>query len=146
MPAVSDIAQASVSATAEGEVLRQIQRQLELAPTPRGQGQITENERKLIREMVPVWANSPEGIQKGLSLLRQLDAYEAQIAAIYRRNAGENGGQPNAVTVRQQIADFVRSNPPPDVNRELSGYESPASDTTTQPPGRGWAIRPVERR
>ncbi len=36
---------------AEGEVMRQIQRQLELAATPKGQGQITENERKLIRDM-----------------------------------------------------------------------------------------------
>lgn len=124
-----------VDGLAEGEVLRQVQRNLELAATPKGQGQITENERKLIRDGVPVWGNTPEGVRSGIQLLRRLDQIDADVARIYRENARSNGGTPNPVTVREQIAEYFRANPMPDVNQELSGYETPMRrDINAEPP------------
>lgn len=105
--------------TSEGEVLQQVQRNLELAATPRGQGQITENERALIREAVPVLLRTPEGARAAINLIRQLDDYEMQIARIYRENARRHGGQPDAVSVREDIANFVAQNQPPDVQAVL---------------------------
>jgi len=105
--------------TSEGEVLQQVQRNLELAATPRGQGQITENERALIREAVPVLLRTPEGARAAINLIRQLDDYEMQIARIYRENARRHGGQPDAVSVREDIANFVTQNQPPDVQAVL---------------------------
>lgn len=127
-----------VDGQGEGEVLRAVQRQLELAATPRGQGQITENERSLIRDTIPVLLSTPQGAREAMNLLRRLDAYDTQIARIYRENARRNGGQPNPVTVREEIAQFVQSNPMPDATAELGGYmQAPAAPAqggpTTRP-------------
>lgn len=111
--------------TTEGEVLQQVQRQLELAATPRGQGAITENERGLVREAVPLLLRSPEGARAAIALLRQLDDYEMQIARIYRENARRHGGQPDPASVREEIAAFVAQNQPPDVHAVLDSYTSP---------------------
>jgi hypothetical protein len=119
----------NVRGTSEGEVLQQVQRQLELAATPRGQGAITENERGLIREAIPVLLRTPEGARQAIGLIRQLDDYEMNIARIYRENARRNGGQPNAVQVREEIANYVAQNQPPDVQAVLDQYsgQTPAS-------------------
>jgi hypothetical protein len=125
-------------ATAEGEVLQQVQRQLELATTPSGQGAITENERGLIRQAIPVLLSTPEGARQAIQMIRRLDDYEMQIARIYRQNARQNGGQPNAVSVREQIADFISQNQPPDVQAvidNLSGPAPPAGVQADPPPG-----------
>lgn len=112
--------------TSEGEVLQQVQRQLELATTPQGQGAITENERGLIRQAIPVLLSTPEGARQAIGLIRRLDDYEMQIARIYRENARRNGGQPNAVSVREEIAEFVSRNQPPDVQAVIENLSGPA--------------------
>lgn len=88
----------------QGELLRSVQRRLELAATPRGQGQITENERVLIRDTVPIWASTPDGARQVLGLLRKLDAYDQNVARIYRENARRNGGTPDPVTVAEELS------------------------------------------
>lgn len=123
--------------TSEGEVLQQVQRQLELATTPSGQGAITENERGLIRQAIPVLLSTPEGARQAISLIRRLDDYEMQIARIYREDARANGGQPNAVSVREKIADFIAQNQPPDVQaviENLSGPTQGGSGVQADPP------------
>lgn len=89
---------------ADGEALKAIGRRLELAATPRGQGQITENERTLIRETVPKITNSPEGMVKIIGMLDRLDKYDIAVARIYRENAKKNNGVPNYVEISEELA------------------------------------------
>ena len=136
-----------VEGQSEGEVLRAVQRQLELAATPRGQGAITENERALIRETIPVLLSTPQGAREAMNLLRRLDAYDVRIAQIYRENARRNGGQPNPVSVREEIAAFVQANPMPDATAELGGFINRTGDQPppggAQPPPAATAPRPA---
>lgn len=123
--------------TSEGEVLQQVQRQLELAATPAGQGSITENERGLIRQAVPVLLSTPEGARQAIAMLRALDNYEMRIASIYRQNARANGGQPNAVSVREEIARFVSENQPPDVQAIIETLSGPVTGGVQADPPAG---------
>jgi hypothetical protein len=68
---------------------------------------------------VPVLLRTPEGARAAINLIRQLDDYEMQIARIYRENARRHGGQPDAVSVREEIANFVAQHQPPDVQAVL---------------------------
>lgn len=136
--------------TSEGEVLQQVQRQLELAATPRGQGAITENERALVRQAVPILLSTPEGARSAIGLIRQLDDYETQIARIYRENARRHGGTPDPVTVRSEIADFVTQNQPPDVQAvidQFSPQQQPAAapGVSAEPPAAAQPQRPRAR-
>lgn len=91
------------------EMFKAVQRRLELLATPKGQGQITENERALIRETIPSITTSPEGVQQILGMLERLDRYDIQVAKIWRDNARKNGGTPNYVEVAEEIQNL----PPP---------------------------------
>ena len=88
---------------APGELLLSVQRQIELANTPRGQGQITENERVLIREMNNIFGATPEGAKTMIAATRELDRREMEIARIYQESARKNGGAPNPVEVSEAI-------------------------------------------
>jgi hypothetical protein len=88
----------------DAEAFQKAARRLELAATPRGQGQITENERVLIRETVVSMKNSPEGIVKIIPMLERLDNYDIQVAKIFRDSAKANGGVPNYLDVSERIA------------------------------------------
>jgi hypothetical protein len=90
----------------DAEAFQRVQRRLELAATPRGQGQITENERVLIRETIPAMTNSPEAIVKTIQMLDRLDRYEIQVAEIYRNNARKNGGVPNYLEISESVAQL----------------------------------------
>jgi hypothetical protein len=88
----------------DAEAFQKAARRLELAATPRGQGQITENERVLIRETVVSMKNSPEGIVKIIPMLERLDNYDIQVAKLFRDSAKANGGIPNYLDVSERIA------------------------------------------
>jgi hypothetical protein len=88
----------------DAEAFQKAARRLELAATPRGQGQITENERILIRETVTSMKNSPEGIAKIIPMLERLDNYDIQVAKLFRDSAKANGGIPNYLDVSERIA------------------------------------------
>lgn len=90
----------------DAEAFKSIQRRVELAATPKGQGSITENERALIREGYPMMSQSPEGISKIIGQLQRLDDYDMKVAQLYRENARKNGGVPNYLEVTEQIAQL----------------------------------------
>jgi hypothetical protein len=130
-----------------GEVLKAVQRQLELANTPKGQGQITENERVLIREMLPVLSATEEGLRMLIEATKLLDQRDQQVFRIYNESARKNGGVPSLVDVNEQIADLPPALPPQMTQRFSAWKEAPPSDTT--PIGQGgsgttgqWSIRP----
>jgi hypothetical protein len=129
------------SNASEGEMLRAVQRNLELAVTPRGQGAITENERSLIRDQVNILTSTPEAARETMKLIRSLNDYDARIATIYRDNARRNGGRPDPVSVREEVSAFVQANPPPDAQAALSPYLTPAEvDATPRVPAPGGGI------
>ena len=88
---------------APGELLLSVQRQIELANTPSGQGAITENERGLIREMNNIFGSTPEGARTMIAATRELDKRDREIALIYQESARKNGGAPNPVEVSERI-------------------------------------------
>ena len=87
-----------------GEVLSAVQKQIELANVPKGQGQITENERGLIREALPIMGSTPEGLRMLMDMTRKLDARDRDVLRIYNDSARRNGGVPNPLEVREAIA------------------------------------------
>lgn len=91
---------------APGEAFRSVQRRLELAATPKGQGQITENERFLIREQIPTIATSPEGVRLIIQMLHRLDQYDMQVAKIWRDNVKAHGGRPNYLAASEAITQL----------------------------------------
>lgn len=117
---------------APAEAFKAVQKRLELAATPRGQGQITENERALIRETVPTITTSPEAIPVIIGALERLDRYDMEVARIYRENAQKNGGIPNYLEVSQQIAQL---GPPmtDDERLSLMGMKERAGQGAQQP-------------
>lgn len=118
----------------DAEAFKRVQRQLEIQATPKGQGQITENERVLIREMIPQIGNSPEGIAKIIGQLKQLDDYDLKVAEIYRNNARKNGGAPNFLDVSDEIAALG----PPMTDAQMGALKSTLGQkgaTPAQPGG-----------
>jgi hypothetical protein len=105
---------------ASGETFKAAQRKLELAATPRGQGQITENERTLIREQIPQLATSPGGVVKITQMLDRLDRYDMQVAKLYRDNARKNGGKVNYL----DVLDDIEKLGPPLSEAEMSSLQS----------------------
>jgi hypothetical protein len=86
------------------QTFKSIQRRLELAAVPKGQGTITENERVLIRETIPAIGNDPQAIARIVQNLERLDRFDIAVAKIYRDNARKNGGVPNYLEVSEQIS------------------------------------------
>lgn len=87
----------------EGEALKSSSRILELAAAPKGQGQITENERTIIREQIPNLATSVDGNRKIISMLRKLDDFDNKVADIYIANAEKNNGVVNYVEAAKEV-------------------------------------------
>lgn len=94
---------ADVAGLTEGEVVRAIQRNLELAAVPKGQGPITENERALVAQSITNLGNTVEGNLQILDMLEQLDAYDRQALQIYNESARKNGGVPNPLEVQEAL-------------------------------------------
>jgi hypothetical protein len=113
----------------DGEVFKAMQRRLEIAATPKGQGAITENERHLIREQIPNLGASPEANLRILDMLERLDAYDLKVAKIYRDSARKNGGAADPVDVADAIAELE----PPLTTRDYSFLDEAKEKAT---PGR----------
>lgn len=139
---LKDLGITSGEGVPDAETFKAIQRRLELAATPKGQGQITENERVLIRETIPSLTTSPEGIVKTIQMLDRLDRYDQQVAQVYRENAKRNGGRPNYLEVTEEIAKL----PPPLTDSEMNSLQnargaSGSSDDGWRDVGNGVRIR-----
>jgi hypothetical protein len=122
-----------VSGTAQGELMQRIQRRVELANTPKGQGSITDNERGLIREANNLFGSTPDGAELSIQATRQVNAYDAKVAEIYRQNAARNGGVPNPIEVDNEIANLP---PPldPSLYNKLLGVVSQKEPKDKTPP------------
>lgn len=107
-----------------GELMKGLQRQLELANTPKGQGQITENERVLIREGVNLFGSTPEGARLLIGATRALNDFERQVAQVYTDSAKRNGGTPNPVEVAEGIQNLPPPLPPAIENQIVSRIEA----------------------
>lgn len=129
----SDVLGIKSEGMAEGELLKSISRRLELAATPKGQGQITEAERAIFRETIPSLATSPEGVLMILDVMEKLDAYDLEVEKIYTESARNNKGSPNPVDVAERLQQL---GPPPDV----SGLQAPAPAASTG----GYSIRRLD--
>lgn len=104
---LKDVGVIGDAGVSNAEAFKAVGRRLELAATPKGQGQITENERVLIREQLPTMTTSPEGIRLGIQYLRQLDDYDVKVAQIWRDAAKASpNGVPNYYQVQEQIAQL----------------------------------------
>lgn len=119
------------------EMFKAVQRRLELLATPKGQGQITENERKLIRETIPSITTSPEGVQQILGMLERLDRYDIEVAKIWRENARKNGGVPNYVEVSEEIMSL----PPPMTPQEEAALVRLKEKASAAPAGNNAATK-----
>jgi len=133
-----------------GEVLKAVQRQLELANTPKGQGQITENERVLIREMLPVMGSTPDGLRMLIEATKLLDARDKEVFTIYNESARANGGVPSMVDVNEKLASLPPALPPvliarlnkwKEVGPSTGGEVTPTGQGGAQGGGGGWSIR-----
>lgn len=126
---LKDLGITSGEGVPDAETFKAIQRRLELAATPKGQGQITENERVLIRETIPSLTTSPEGIVKTIQMLDRLDRYDQQVAQVYRENAKRNGGRPNYLEVTEEIAKL----PPPLTDSEMNSLQNARDGSVPSP-------------
>lgn len=90
----------------EGQLRQSIQRQLELAFTPKGQGQITENERKLLREQIDIMLSTPEGTKQILALARANDKRDMDLSGIYRKYADQSGVIRDIGALRAELSDY----------------------------------------
>lgn len=93
----------------QAELMKSIQRRLEFANTPKGEGAITENERALVREATNLFGSTPEGARLLMNATRELNAYDRRVHAIMTESAKRNGGAPNAV----EVAEALQQLPPP---------------------------------
>lgn len=89
---------------ASGEALKSAGRFLELAATPKGQGQITENERTIIREQMPQLLNTPGGNVLVIRAIRELDAYDRKAAAVLREVARKGNGYVDPVLAAEELS------------------------------------------
>jgi len=105
---------------ATGEALKSAGRLLELAATPKGQGQITENERVIIREQMPQLLNTPGGNSLIISALRRLDEYDRKAAAVLRQVARDGSGYVDPVRAAEELAKLGPALPP-DLYAAISG-------------------------
>ena len=117
-----------------GEVLKAVQRQLELANTPQGQGQITENERVLIRELLPVLSSTKEGLRMMIDATRLLDARDREVFNIYNESARANGGVPSLLDINEKIAALPPALPP-EMTARLNQWRAGEPSTNINGPG-----------
>lgn len=99
----SDITGLPTDGVADWQYFLGLQRRMELLQTPKGQGQITENERVLIRDTIASTNLTREALVKLLGMMRKLDSYDAKIAEALRDNAKEYGGAPDPVSGYEAI-------------------------------------------
>lgn len=95
-----------VPGVSEGELAKSIGAQLELAAGQmmKGQGQITENERAILKAAIPSLTTTLEGNRKVIDLMKRLDAHDLEVARVYRENARKNGGIVDPVSVAEEVA------------------------------------------
>lgn len=128
-----------VPGVSEGELAKSIGAQLELvaAQAMKGQGQITENERAILRAAIPSLTTTLEGNRKVIDLLRRLDFHDVEAARVYRENARKNGGIVDPVSVAEEIAALGS----PLSQRELTDLQKSGSAKPEGQPGA--AARPA---
>lgn len=97
----------------EGEILKGLRSRVQLALTPRGQGQITESERGLIGAQFEVMMSTPQGAREMIGMIRRLDQIDMDVAKIYADNAERNGGAPNPIEVQREVQAYLQANPKP---------------------------------
>lgn len=126
-----------------GEVMLSLQRQIELGNTPKGQGQITENERVLIREANNLIGSTPEGAKMLIAATRSANDYERKVGQIYIDSAKRNGGTPNPTEIAEGLQNLGPVLPP-EIEMQLetlhqqSKTAKPADTAgTEQPPATG---------
>ncbi|HYH17891.1 MAG TPA: lytic transglycosylase domain-containing protein [Azospirillum sp.] len=158
---LSDLGVPVDSALDQGELAKAIGRRLELvaAGTMKGQGQITENERLMLREALPSLTTTLEGNKQIMNMLRRLDSYDKQVAQAYRDNAKRNGGIVDPVSVAEDLAklgpalsesDYVLLQggkrgpapaglPPVDQRRVGDVYDTPRGKAKWM--GNGWELQ-----
>jgi hypothetical protein len=110
----------------DAEVFKSLQARLELEVAPKGQGQITENERSIIRNQIPTLANTPDGVRAILGMMRQLDEYDRKVAQVFRDNARKNGNVPDPVSVSEELSKL--GDPLTTRQRNLLTTQRPAAD------------------
>lgn len=90
-----------------GEALQRLGRRLELSLAKsemKGEGSVTENERKIVKEAIVDLSSTPEGLVQGLNYMKRLDDYDRQVAKLYRDNLRANKGSLNAADLYDEIA------------------------------------------
>jgi len=115
-----DVFGLKVDGVGEGELFQAVGKRLELLATPRGQGQITENERTIIRGTIPNISKTPEGVVAILGALRELDKFDMAYARIFTESARRNQGSPNPVEVAEGL-EKLGSPPMPAFAMRLGG-------------------------
>lgn len=93
----------------QAELMKSIQRRLEFANTPKGEGSITENERALIREATNLFGSTPDGARLLMNATRELNAYDRRVLQIMTESAKRKGGAPDPV----EVAEALQQLPPP---------------------------------
>ena len=110
----------------QAELMKSIQRRLEFANTPKGEGQITENERALIREATNLFGATPDGAKLLMAATRELNAYDRKVLGIMTESAKRNGGAPSPV----EVAEALQQIPPalsPALEEQIRGRMQPAT-------------------
>lgn len=91
---------------AQGQLMQSLQKRIELANTPKGEGTITGPERELVRDANNILGSDPEGAAMLIEATRQLDRYDQAVFDAYKASARANGGVPNPLDVEDRIAQI----------------------------------------
>lgn len=92
---------------AEGELLKSIQSALQVGQT-HGEGQISNMERQILADRLPVLMATPQGARKAIELAKRLNEMDVGYADIMARNAATNRGAPNPATVHTETMDYLK--------------------------------------
>ena len=122
----------------DAEAFQKAARKLQVTAQPKGQGSVSNEERRLLAEAVPGMANSPEGLAKAIAMATRLDDYDRKVAEIHRQSARANGGNPNYLDVSERIAALG----PPLTPAEMSALEALKEGKPAQPGDRSEAPSP----
>ena len=127
---------------AEGQLFEAMGKRLELLATPRGQGQITENERTIIRGTIPNVSKTPEGVVAILEALRELDKFDLAYERVFTESARRHGGSPNPVEVAEALAALGPA-PLPDFAQQPQA--APSAGKSTLSPAEQKRMEELER-
>lgn len=117
-----------------GELMNAVQKRLELAmagSAMKGQGQITEGERVMLKDAVNLFGSTPDGARLIIAANRALNAYDKQVLSIYRESARANGGTPNPVDIDEKIAALAPPTQLPEMRQIIGRIQ--ATQAQNQP-------------